>query len=1118
MEVEVAHFFNIKKITNNILRVSMAVILAFSSLFFIPVSANATGGLNIVGGTTVTGLTDGYIAIPGLTLAGTSSDPAIPVSLSVPRGQLSMTTTTGLTFTGSQTGTSIAFQGSQSDLNAALATLRYRTTRAETVQLTATLTSPGVVFFPGNGHMYEVINHGSSISWDDAKVAAEGLTKNGATGYLATITSQAENDYLLGKLIGDGWFGATDAATEDDWQWATGPEAGTSFWQGLGDGSPVGGLFSNWSSGEPNNAGDEDCAQFYSSGSGWNDLPCSQAILDYYVVEYGTDGNLPMAPSSTNYTITTSFPAPDNVSVGSCLDLIDVVDNASDHRYDNLSLTGNIDCTGETIEPMFNETDPDLGTMGFRGTFDGNGHTISNITVQANDNNTGLIASTDGATIEDLNVTGSVTGGENCLGGLVGRSLNTTFNNINIDVDVSSSASYSYGMGGIVGCLDAQVDASAMTNSSAQGSLTGYARLGGIVGDIEASGGATLTMTGNTANALITSPNNGSVIGGLVGEVDTTDEGTTLALSGNSTPGISISNAYQVGGLVGELQADDGSQVTIEQNSITGGVTGNGTVGGLLGAGYAYDGSQLTITNFTYTHDVVGANGNVGGVIGEAAAEGSSADTKLTISNSSVSGAVSGQSEVGGMLGTIYWDYGDEDMRITNSHTTGDVTGQYDEVGGIAGSAYGLKITSSYASGDIETEGSAGGLIGEADETVITKSYASGNVTSTEDGVGGLVGKNGSEAHIIESYATGNVHGVSRVGGLAGANGSDSIIRDSYARGTVTGDDNVGGLVGRCGNGVIESSYATGAVTGNATTGGLLGHDAASCAISDSFWDAQVTTQATSAGSATGKTTTVMKAKATFTDTATAGLSQAWNFSTVWGMNNTVNNGYACLLWQANNCGASSGDTDQVSQAMEDGAPNGGDANNDTIADSEQSNVASFINSVTQNYVSLELDDVCQLTSAGSGAESGNAVNDEKYTYLSGLVNFSADCGTPGYTSTITQHYYGATLDASTVLRKYNPVTKTYFTISGASLNATTIGGLPVVIATYTITDGELLDIDGQANGTIVDPAGLATLVSDSDAELAATGENTVALLLLGVVLVAAGVSIGVRRYANQTK
>ena len=60
----------------------------------------------------------------------------------------------------------------------------------------------------------------------------------GMQGYLVTITSDAENNFLLYQMTGATWLGGSDFfANESDWYWMTGPEAGTMFWQGEEGGS-----------------------------------------------------------------------------------------------------------------------------------------------------------------------------------------------------------------------------------------------------------------------------------------------------------------------------------------------------------------------------------------------------------------------------------------------------------------------------------------------------------------------------------------------------------------------------------------------------------------------------------------------------------------------------------------------------------------------------------------------------------------------------------------------------------------------------------------------------------------------------------------------------------------
>ncbi|MEN8898698.1 MAG: putative Ig domain-containing protein, partial [Nonlabens sp.] len=136
-----------------------------------------------------------------------------------------------------------------------------------------------------NGHFYEFVA-ASGITWQDARTAASNRSLYGLPGYLATVTSQAENDFIFAKLVGQGWIGASDAATEDQWLWVTGPEAGTQFWQGEANGSAVGGEYNNWSTNEPNDSRGEDYAHFKTDGT-WNDFAFDNSSIDGYVVEYG---------------------------------------------------------------------------------------------------------------------------------------------------------------------------------------------------------------------------------------------------------------------------------------------------------------------------------------------------------------------------------------------------------------------------------------------------------------------------------------------------------------------------------------------------------------------------------------------------------------------------------------------------------------------------------------------------------------------------------------------------------------------------------------------------------------------------------------------------------------
>jgi hypothetical protein len=179
---------------------------------------------------------------------------------------------------------------------------RSTTTTCYSLQRRVTFVAGTVFYNPLTDHFYEYVS--GTISWTGSKTAASNRSYFGRAGYLATMSSEAENNFIWRIMANDAWFGASDdlaevnaskgttafasqAAVEGRWHWVTGPEKGTNF--SIGN-TPsitlVSGQYHKWASGEPNNAGSENFGQFYSSNSGqWNDLP--NTTLPGYICEYG---------------------------------------------------------------------------------------------------------------------------------------------------------------------------------------------------------------------------------------------------------------------------------------------------------------------------------------------------------------------------------------------------------------------------------------------------------------------------------------------------------------------------------------------------------------------------------------------------------------------------------------------------------------------------------------------------------------------------------------------------------------------------------------------------------------------------------------------------------------
>ena len=165
------------------------------------------------------------------------------------------------------------------------------TAPADAAKRSITISLSNLDFLAETGHFYQYVP-ATAILWNDARIAASMQELFGLTGYLATITSAAESQFLIERVAGSAWIGATDEDQEGVWRWVTGPE-------GLEDGGRgriVSG-YTNWNDDEPNNCcGGEDFAHMmdWTMPPGrWNDLnnnsapPGSPYEPTGYMIEYG---------------------------------------------------------------------------------------------------------------------------------------------------------------------------------------------------------------------------------------------------------------------------------------------------------------------------------------------------------------------------------------------------------------------------------------------------------------------------------------------------------------------------------------------------------------------------------------------------------------------------------------------------------------------------------------------------------------------------------------------------------------------------------------------------------------------------------------------------------------
>lgn len=198
---------------------------------------------------------------------------------------------------------SLSGTASAAQYQTALRSVTFNNTSSKLVTGTRTIGFSMGTAIGNNNHYYEFIA-APGMTWNDAKTAAEQRTLYGLQGYLATITSQEENDFVAKKTTGNGWLGLADEGHDREWYWVTGPEAGTKIadqWARptkSGGYAPVGGTYNNWASGEPNNYPNnsdngENCGHMYAGKGDWNDYKWNNSSIKGYIVEYGGMPNDP---------------------------------------------------------------------------------------------------------------------------------------------------------------------------------------------------------------------------------------------------------------------------------------------------------------------------------------------------------------------------------------------------------------------------------------------------------------------------------------------------------------------------------------------------------------------------------------------------------------------------------------------------------------------------------------------------------------------------------------------------------------------------------------------------------------------------------------------------------
>ena len=222
----------------------------------------------------------------------------------------------------------------------------------------------------------------------------------------------------------------------------------------------------------------------------------------------------------------------------------------------------------------------DSSFSGFTGTLDGNGYTISNLTINRHDEDeVGLLAKITDAEIKNLGLENADVSGQNNVGGLAGIASG----NVNIsNCYVSGSITGQESVGGLAGYSN--LLGITILSCYAKGSVTGNENTGGLLGQ----GGAIFdsyasnTVTGNIYTGGLVGVTNGTISNCYTNGVVNSAGSYTGGISGS---GGEIKNSFTTAIVAGKdlTGGISGANAFISNCYSVGKITGKNTVGGIIG-------------------------------------------------------------------------------------------------------------------------------------------------------------------------------------------------------------------------------------------------------------------------------------------------------------------------------------------------------------------------------------------------------------------------------------------------------------------------------------------------------------------------------------------------------
>ena len=333
------------------------------------------------------------------------------------------------------------------------------------------------------------------------------------------------------------------------------------------------------------------------------------------------------------------------------------------------SLEADIDMTDWIAENNPSQGWQPIGNnnSGFRGKFNGNGHTISNLWInRPNTDYIGLFGYiSTGADIQNLKLENAEYVGNDYVGGIVGYCYN----------------------------------ANSITSCEFNGKISGNDYIGGIIGYIDNNGDHDFEVSDCNSYCHI---NGRDYIGGICGyNYNRVHGGENYRVFISDCLSYSnIDGRDYIGGICGYAysysdRTYSNSNITISNCYSYNHINGNSYIGGVSGYNYTYGSgthSSITISN-CYSHNHINGNSNIGGVSGDNFNYDSGNNGNITTSDCFTNGRIKGNESIGGIVGYIEKNKGSLD--ISKCYSNNSIIEGKNYVGGIFGNSTANNIQTS---------------------------------------------------------------------------------------------------------------------------------------------------------------------------------------------------------------------------------------------------------------------------------------------------------------------------------------------------------------------------------------------------------------------------------------